>query len=157
MTRTPIGLALVSIVASSTLRAQDTLPPAQGGYVHSLGLPSIYKPYGAVGIGFYRNKGTHLAAQFRVGVFRDIGSPVTELIGWSLESYAGVRDVRLDYGVRAFLLSHLLGFGAGIDYRVPEGRASPLVTLAAPVRRGGIIGYGSDLRLEWLPGRGGAF
>ncbi len=157
MSRSPIGLALVSIVAASTLRAQDTLPPAQGGYVHSLGLPSIYKPYGAVGIGFYRTEGMHLTAQLRAGVFRDIGSPVTELVGWSLESYVGVRDVRLDYGARAFLLSHLLGIGAGVDYSVPEARASPLVTLVAPVRRGGILGYGSDLRLEWLPGQGGSF
>ena len=157
MSRTSIGLALVSIIASSAVFAQDTLPPAQGGYVHSLGLPSIYKPYAAVGIGFYRTEGTHLAAQFRAGVFRDIGSPVTELIGWSLESYVGVRDVRLDYGARTFLLSHLLGIGAGVDYSVPEARASPLLTLALPVRRGGILGYGSDLRLEWLPGRGGSF
>src|SRR5690349_23812536 len=149
-------LPLLIVAAGRGARAQDTLRPVQGGYVHSLGLPEIYKPYVGVGIGLARGTDTHLASQLRVGLFRDIGSPVTELAGWAVEGYAGVRDVRADGGVRALLVSNLLRLGAGVDYDVRDGAGDLLLTFLAPVRRGGIIGGGSDLRLEWLPTRGGS-
>ncbi len=149
-------LLLVLVAAGRGARAQDTLRPAQGGYVHSLGLPEIYKPYVGVGIGLARGTATHLASQIRLGVFRDMGSPITELVGWAVEGYGGVRDVRADGGVRALLVSNLLRIGAGLDYDVRDGAGDLLLTFLAPVRRGGIIGGGSDLRLEWLPTRGGS-
>ena len=151
-----IPLLLLVLAAGRGARAQDTLRPVQGGYVHSLGLPEIFKPYGGVGIGLARGTDTHLASQLRVGVFRDMGSPVTELAGWAVEAYGGVRDVRLDGGVRALLVSNLLRIGAGVDYDIRDGAGDLLLTFLAPVRRGGIIGGGSDLRLEWLPTRGGS-
>ena len=152
-----ICLAALFGLCSSPMRGQDTLPPTQGGYVHSLGLPAIYKPFLGIGLGLSRDGADHLAAQFRAGVFKDIGSPITELVGWNVEGFAGVRDVDADYGARAFLVSHLLGVGAGVEYDVPDGRGSPLLLLEAPMRRGGLLGSGSDLRLEWLPGRGASF
>ena len=86
---------LVCIAAATSVSAQDTLPPSQGGLVHSLGLPEIYKPYAGVGLGVARAVGPdHLASQARLGVFRDIGSPVRELLGvpvW-LEEAVPVRD-----------------------------------------------------------------
>src|SRR6266566_4640879 len=149
-------LLLLLVAAGRGAGAQDTLRPAQGGYVHSLGLPEIYKPYVGVGIGLARGTATHLASQIRLGVFRDMGSPITELVGWAVEGYGGVRDVRADGGVRMLLLSNLLRIGAGLDYDVRDGAGDLLLTFLAPVRRGGIIGGGSDLRLEWLPTRGGS-
>ena len=151
-----VFLLLLLVAVGRGARAQDTLRPAQGGYVHSLGLPEIYKPYVGVGIGLARGTDTHLASQLRVGVFRDLGSPVTELVGWAVEGYGGVRDVRADGGVRGLLVSNLLRIGAGVDYDVRDGAGDLLLTFLAPVRRGGIIGGGSDLRLEWLPTRGGS-
>lgn len=151
---TAVSFCLAAV--SPPARAQDTLPPAQGGFVHSLGLPEIYKPYLGVGIGLSRQQENHLASQLRIGVFRDIGSPIKEILGWSAEAYVGTRDVRLDYGARAFLLSNVFCLGAGVDYGIADGSVSPLVVLAAPVRRGGVFGGGSDLRLEWLPRRGGS-
>ena len=56
-------LLLLLIAAGRGARAQDTLRPAQGGYVHSLGLPEIYKPYVGVGIGLARGTDNHLASQ----------------------------------------------------------------------------------------------
>ncbi|HSD31865.1 MAG TPA: hypothetical protein VLB49_08145 [Gemmatimonadales bacterium] len=149
-------IALLGLCVNA-LRGQDTLPPTQGGYVHSLGLPAIHKPFLGIGLGLSRNHTSHLAAQFRAGVFKDIGSPVTELAGWSVEGFAGVRDLDADYGARAFLLSHLFGLGAGVEYDVHDGRGSPLLLLVAPMRRGGLLGSGSDLRLEWLSARGPSF
>lgn len=156
MRRTGISLATSLLIGAAAATAQDTLPPSQGGYVHSLGLPPLYRPYLGFGLGAARDAGDHLGAQLRIGVSRDIGNPITELLGWSLETYAGVRDVRADYGARAFLLSRLFGLGAGLHYSLRNDRGAPMLTVVAPIRRGGIIGFGSDLRLEWLPARGGA-
>ncbi|MGE5743609.1 MAG: hypothetical protein ACM368_06730, partial [Gemmatimonadota bacterium] len=128
------------------------MPPSQGGYVHSLGLPEIFKPYVGVGIGLARGDGNHLASQARLGVFRDIGNPVTELLGWDLEGYAGLRDVRFDGGARGLLLTNLFRLGAGVDYSAHDG-ADFLLAYVASGRRGGLIGRGSELRLEWLPTR----
>jgi hypothetical protein len=152
--RTPwLILASLLVVTGATAAGQDTLPPSQGGYVHSLGLPGIYKAYLGVGFGLSHDRGDHLATQLRAGVFRPLMNPITELLGWSAETYFGVRDVRTDYGARAYFLSHLFGVGVGVDYSLRSGRGSPLLTLVNPGRRGGIIGGGSDLRLEVLPGR----
>jgi phosphatidylserine/phosphatidylglycerophosphate/cardiolipin synthase-like enzyme len=151
-----LACVLLLATAGGGAGAQDTLRPAQGGYVHSLGLPEIYKPYVGVGIGLARRRDTHLASQLRFGVFRDMGSPVTELVGWAVEGYGGVRDVRADGGVRGLLVSNLLRIGAGVDYDLRDGAGDLLLTFLAPTRRSGIIGGGSDLRLEWLPTRGGS-
>src|SRR5438876_11770619 len=130
-----VPLLLLVVAAGRGARAQDTLRPVQGGYVHSLGLPEIYKPYVGVGIGLARGTDTHLASQLRVGVFRDLGSPVTELVGWAVEGYGGVRDVRADGGVRGLLVSNLLRIGAGVDYDVRDGPGGPLPTFLPPARR----------------------
>ncbi|MGE5290348.1 MAG: hypothetical protein ACM3ML_24810 [Micromonosporaceae bacterium] len=149
-------LALLLPALASTGRAQDTLPPSQGGYVHSLGLPEIYKPYVGVGIGLARGDGHHLTSQARLGVFRDIGNPITELLGWDVEGYAGLRDVHADGGVRGLLVSNLLRIGAGVDYDAHDGADLMLAYMAAG-RRGGLFGSGSELRFEWLPTRHGSF
>src|SRR5205809_5785478 len=49
---------------------------------------------------------------------------------------------------RSLLVSNLLRIGAGVDYDVRDGAGDLLLTFLAPVRRGGIIGGGSDLRLD---------
>jgi hypothetical protein len=148
-----VSLAVLLAVLHVAGAAQDTLPPGQGGYVHSLGLPDVYKPYFGLSLGLSRDDGDHLASQLRAGLFRDIGNPVTELVGWDLEAYGGTRDLHADYGARVFLLSHIVGVGAGVEYSVREGRGSPLAMIVVPGRRGGILGSGSDFRLEWLPRR----
>src|SRR5713226_9715797 len=43
--RAVVAAAALATGVSQAAGAQDTLPPSQGGYVHSLGLPELYKPY----------------------------------------------------------------------------------------------------------------
>lgn len=138
--------------------AQDTLPPHLGGYIQSLGLPETYKPYFGVSIGRWQSEvGAHLATQLRLGVFHDIGNPITGLLGASLEAYAGLRDVQADAGVRAVLASNVLRLSAGADFDARAQEINLLLRFTSPVRRGGIIGGGSDLSVEWLPTRPGSF
>ncbi len=151
-------LILLSCLACGTAipaSAQDTLPPTQGGYIHSLGLPEIFKPYVGVSVGLTGEERAHLRSQFRVGVYRDITSPVIPFLGWSVEYHAGLRDVRFDQGGRAMLSSRMFGLGAGIDYSVLSGDANLVLAYSSPIRRGGILGRGSELQAEWLPTRRG--
>jgi hypothetical protein len=122
------------------LAAQDTLPPELGGYVHSLGLPSVYKPYATLGIGAGLRGDHALAAQAGLGLYRDLGNPVTEVGGLSLEGYARALNAGVDGGARALLLSHFFRLGAGIDLRIPGYETAFILTFVSPVRLGGIIG-----------------
>jgi hypothetical protein len=145
--------AFLVTLAAAPLTAQDTLPPELGGYVHSLGLPSIYKPYASLGIGAGLRGDHALEAEAGVGLYRDLGNPVTELAGLSFEGYARAFNTRVDGGARALVLSHFFRVGAGIDLRMPGYEPAFMLAFVSPVRRGGIIGGGSDLRLQWIPAR----
>jgi hypothetical protein len=136
--------------------AQDTLPPHLGGYVRSLGLPPTREGYVALALDLDRRASGFLNTQLRLGVNRPLGSPVTHLLSVAAEAYGGVRDGDGTAGVRAFALTQLFGFGVGLDVNAVDERADPFVTLVAPVRRGGVAGRGSDLRLDIYPWRSGA-
>lgn len=151
MGRRLILLCCLACGTAFQVSAQDTLPPTQGGYVHSLGLPEIYKPYVGVAIGFNREDGTHLTSQFRLGVHRNVLNPVLELLGWNVEYYAGLRDDRFDQGGRAMISSRILGIGVGVDYSLLSRDANAVLAYSTPIRRGGILGRGSQVRAEWMP------
>ncbi len=151
------GLFLLVIAAAAPSSAQDTLPPALGGRVPSLGLPAQFKPYYGAAAGLESRDGdTHLASQLRLGVFRDVGSPVNELLGWSVEYRLGLEDTHLDQGVRALLTTHALGLAVGGELGLRRGDARFVVAVLPPIRRGGPVGAGSELRVEWTHGHGDA-
>lgn len=144
------------MLAAAPAAAQDTLPASEGGYVRSVGLPEIFKPYLATSIGMIRTDVTHLTAQARYGVYRDVGPADIGVLGWAAEYRAGFQDARVDHGPRFLVQSNMLGLGVGFDYSVPTGRADLFLTAIAPLRRGGLFGRGTDLRVEWLPTHRGA-
>jgi phosphatidylserine/phosphatidylglycerophosphate/cardiolipin synthase-like enzyme len=154
----PLAIVALAVGALPALpaAAQDTLPPHLGGYIRSLGLPARYNSYAGVALGLDRAGSTTAGGQLRVGVTRPVGSPVTHLLSVGAEAYGGVRDHAAAAGVRGVLVSHALGLGAGADFDGTSSRLDPFVTLISPVRRGGVAGRGSDLRVEWFPTRGGS-
>jgi hypothetical protein len=155
-----LRLATLTLAALATLpataTAQDTLPPHLGGYVRSLGLPPTREGYVALALDLDRSASGFLNTQVRLGVNRPLGSPVTHLLSVAGEAYGGVRGGDATAGVRALALTHLFGFGAGLDVDAVAERADPFVTLVSPIRRGGVAGRGSDLRLDIYPWRSGA-
>lgn len=151
MGRILVLLTCLACGIAFAVTAQDTLPPTQGGYVHSLGLPEIYKPYAGVAIGFTGEDGTHLTSQFRVGLHHNVLNPALELLGWSVEYHAGLRDTRFDLGGRAMVSSHILGISAGVDYSLLSRDGDVVLAVSAPIRRGGVLGGGSQLQAEWIP------
>jgi len=88
-----------------------------------------------------------------VGVRRDVTNPVLGLFGVTAEGYGTVGGDFRGGGARLFADSPLFGFGAGIDWNEPAGRVDLLLSYQTAVRRGGILGRGTMLRLDWLPTR----
>lgn len=156
MQKTGFILALTMLCAGS-VGAQDVKPKLRPAIaIPSMGQPPRWEP-------FVVPAGIQLSPRVwqpmvTVGVHKPIANPVTGLFGVSGEGYV-IGDGRLDPagGARVLATSRALGLSAGLDY---EGRANELYAILSfqtAVRRGGLVGGGTMLRLDWLPGRGHTF
>jgi len=69
--------------------------------------------------------------------------------------YSGVAG--LNGGVR--VLGELRGIflKVGIDYDFQRQHTSTIISFTLPIRRSGIFGYGTHLRVDWLPDRGNSW
>jgi len=154
MVRTTLGM-LVLLAIPTCLQGQDTLPPSQGGRIRSLGLPAVRKPYFGLSLGLNNFRQGDLTAHARLGTYRDITLPTTGLLGVAAEGYLGAEGGAsgLDGGARALLVSNLLRIGTGLDYNVHHSRLGFLLTVDFPMRRGGVLGRGSKLRLDVVAAR----
>src|SRR5206468_11475619 len=85
------------------------------------------------------------------GIHRPILNPVTGLLGASAEATLEGRVGMALGGLRLMGTMPALGFSAGVDWQDRYGLA-PILTFQTAVRRGGIVGRGTMLRLDWLPG-----
>ncbi|HJS48513.1 MAG TPA: hypothetical protein VJ773_11045, partial [Gemmatimonadales bacterium] len=151
-------LALVTGIAPLAAQSPDTLPPplplpasVPWVEVRSLGQPSPWNPYLTVGGGIGREDGhevTRIGAG--AGVYRDLTPPLGGLLGWQGEGWAGAADGELDGAARLLLRSprYLVGAGLGYDFR--RARFGPVVSLMVPPVRGGLLGRGGEVRLDWL-------
>ncbi len=74
--------------------------------------------------------------------------------GLSLEGYGGVLGSDFDAGLRLFVGSPALRLHLGVDYSLADTRLDFAVVVSDPVRRGGLLGGGSGLRVVWAPVRG---
>jgi hypothetical protein len=147
------GLLALALVARAPAQS---LPPAQGGFTHSLGQPDAWKWTAGLSLGWggrhdgVENGGT---ATGQIGVMRDMLNPVLGAGGWNFEWYMGARDTRPTGGMRARIASPALRIGVGADYNVYDDQLRPLFSLYSPVIRGGFFRNGTELRLDVLPSR----
>jgi hypothetical protein len=143
-----VGLGLAAVHRAAA--AQDALPPWQGGMTTSLGQPPRYHPYALAGTGLdWRKPGdANPIVLGGLGLTRSLLNPITGLLAASVEGYAGLRGTKLDGGVRAMLVNTTFRLTGGVDYNLAAGRLSPMMGYTMPVRRGGVFGGGSLLRLE---------
>jgi len=115
-----------------------------------MGQPPQWESYFAYSRSFGPSSANFLGA-LTVGLHRPITNPVTGLFGVTGELYlAAPRDTSDPFrpAVRLLATSRALGLSAGVDY---DGSFGPTVTFQTPVRRGGLLGHGTMLRLDWLP------
>ena len=93
-----------------------------------------------------------------VGVYKDL-MPSIVGIGASGEAYLGGYSglAGVNGGVRALAELRSLLLKVGVDYDLQREDASFILSLTVPLRRGGILGHGTQLRVDWLPGRGNSW
>lgn len=92
-----------------------------------------------------------------IGIFKNIKAPTVDLLGWSSEGYAGGTGGAFDSGARLYLASPALFLQGGIDHSFRLERSDFILSASVPLRRGGILGRGSTLRADWIPGRDQTF
>lgn len=149
-----IVCAFLSLVAASTAGSQAAPRPAQP--IASLGQPPKWEPY-VVGSGVFVGNSDPLGL-VAFGLHRPITNPVVGLFGVAGEAYgAGGRTGGVATGARLLATSRAFGLSAGIDWDARHGELDAILSFQAAIRRGGLFGYGTMVRVDRLPGRGRTF
>jgi phosphatidylserine/phosphatidylglycerophosphate/cardiolipin synthase-like enzyme len=144
-------LAILPIaIATRTLCAQggDTLAALSARPAFSMGQPPRWLPY-AVGygvLGHDRHGGGAL-----VGIRHPILNPVNGLLDVSAEALGEAASATSAVGLRLRAEARGIGFAVGADWRSGRRSVDPVLTYQTAIRRGGLIGHGSLLRVDWLP------
>jgi hypothetical protein len=144
-------LFLIATAAAAPLAAQSP-PPSEGGRTTSLGQPAAWKGTALAGI-------THADAPrltVAAGLQRDLVNPMLSILAVHAEAYADAGGDGVAAGLRTRLLSPFGRVGIGVDHRATDGRTDVLLSAFHPLRRGGVFGDGSVLRVDYLPSRAGS-
>src|SRR6266571_4815751 len=150
----PIGVALLGLALSAGPSIGQTPPPARRSPpspVFSIGQPPRWQPYIAA-TGMFDRDGT-AGPSVLIGVNRPVTNPVTGLLDLTGEVYAAYAGSTERNGARLLATAPVFGLGAGVDWDPGTGRVDFLMSLRTPVRRSGLFGHGTMLRLDWLPAR----
>ena len=150
------GLLVVSVAVlawPSRVAAQNADDPLAP--VRSMGKPPVWKPFAG---GYYAldrsGETNHGGGGAYFGLYKDL-MPSIVGIGLSAEGYlggySGVSGV--NGGGRALLELRSLYLKAGLDYDAQHNDTSFVLSLTLPLRRSGILGHGTNFRVDWLPGR----
>ncbi len=144
---------LLSFAVALPGAAQDDVPPWEGGVTRSLSQPPRARWHSGASFGGVVADGKARPLGYGLfGVEKSLTNPVTGILSASLEGYAGFRGDLADGGVRALLSSTTFRLTGGVDFNLRDLQFRPLLGLTMPVRRAGIFGSGTLLRLEWSPG-----
>ncbi|MDZ4258049.1 MAG: hypothetical protein U0974_14300 [Gemmatimonadales bacterium] len=146
---------LLSPSPSDRLVAQESPPPDLGGRTYSLGQPRRFYPDLGVVLGVQSRRGEAQGTQTALfGIARDVVPGFPGLLTLRAEPYAGLREASTTAGVRVLAASPTFRLGLGMDYNASDRSIDAIFTGTLPLRRGGVFGRGSMLRLEWIPARG---
>jgi phosphatidylserine/phosphatidylglycerophosphate/cardiolipin synthase-like enzyme len=138
------------VVAPGPAAAQERPQP-----VFSVGQPPQWQPYTTAQALITRDEpgGAALVA----GIARPLLNPVSGLLSLAAEGYGAPAGQFAGGGARVIARVPVFGVGVGADWNLGRGglgRVDALLTFQTAVRRGGLLGHGSTLRLDWLPTRG---
>src|SRR6185503_4815352 len=134
--------------------AAQSAPPS----VFSIGQPPIWRQHIALQGTAYRSSDA-TNATLTYGLFHSFNkppsnafNPVLGVVGATVEGYGSVGPLG-DAGVRALVTSRILATSVGADWDVRNGHVDMILSWQSAIRRGGVLGYGSMLRVDWLPKR----
>lgn len=134
------------VLAAHEVRAQAPIPQP----TFSIGQPSLWQQNATV-LAPLSNESSNGAVWAAYRIRRAITNPLTGLLSASAEGYAAIGARQ--YGARLFAESQLFGLSAGVDWSIPMGRLSPVLSFQTAIRRSGLLGRGTMARIDWLPTR----
>ena len=145
-----VGLACVP---GRAVTAQSVAPPPPAGPpqpVFSIGQPSRWPQHVAalLPVSGDSDRG---AARLSYGVHHAFMNPVLGVLGATAEGYAALGGRAA--GVRLLAQSKVFGLSAGLDWNAWLNEGSPFLSFETAVRRGGLFGRGTMVRVDWLPAR----
>src|SRR5258708_22233869 len=79
-------------------------------------------------------------------------TPASGIFGLSAEGYTDLGN-GLTGGARLLAVSRMFGLSAGADLRIDREQVDPILSFQTAIRRGGLLGRGTMLRVDWLPTR----
>jgi phosphatidylserine/phosphatidylglycerophosphate/cardiolipin synthase-like enzyme len=128
--------------------------------VYSIGQPPIWR-HGIAMLGTVFSRGDASPATGSYGVFRAITrppsnafNPVLGVVGVTIEGFGSV-GFETEAGIRGMVTSQILATSIGADWDVRNGEVDMILSWQSAVRRGGLLGRGSMLRVDWVPNRDG--
>ncbi len=149
------GSALPAQTADSAVASSRSGPPPT---VFSIGQPPIWRQqFSAQGTAFAQRGRS--GATFSYGAFHSLNkppipafNPLLGVVGGTVEGYGSVGGLE-DAGVRAMATSRLLATSVGADWDIRHNRINTIISWQSAIRRGGVLGRGSMLRVDWIPAR----
>ncbi len=155
-----LGIAALQALLFSNcpLLAQQVSLPENRGLVRSMGFPRIWKPYLGPTIAWERRGlDGEAAGEINLGVYKDLVNPVIGAVGIAGEGYVSGGGDKVDGGVRFLGVSRIFFMQGGVDYSLRNNDVDFLMSFTVPLRRGGPLGKGGNLRIDWFPGRNHSF
>ena len=148
----------LALFLASPLASQASPTPFP---VFSIGQPPNWRQHVALQGSVSGSEGND--ATLTYGVFHSFNkppinafNPLLGLVGVTFEGFGSVGPLR-DAGVRAFVTSRMLATSIGADWGeggdIRNHRIDAIFSWQSAIRRGGLLGHGSMLRVDWLPTR----
>jgi hypothetical protein len=153
-----VGFFAVPAAQSPPPAAPPTAPSAPrppvlaGGRIYSMGQPPQRFWQGSLIYDSEKEAGLAVVA-----AQRPLTSPMAGVLAVRAEGLVGGSADGVEGGGRLLLASPLLGVHLGVDYDVRGEVADFLAGWEVGIRRGGLFGHGTRLRLGWLPWRDQTF
>jgi hypothetical protein len=118
-----------------------------------MGQPRLWEPYLAPAGARLANK--LWRGSLTAGVHHYVTHPVVGLLGFAGEAYATF-DPGVQPGARLLATSRVVGLAAGADWDGRSRQVDALFSFQTAIRRGGMMGHGTMLRVDWFPWRNDA-
>jgi len=147
-------LAAFSVTA---VGSEYDIPQEQGGRTKSMGFPPRADFYLGLSAGQYRGDGTAPVLYGKAGIYYGLFNPVSGAGAVILEGYGGLRKDISDGGIRAMMAVPVFKFALGADHNFRDSQTDFIMSFFLSLRRGGIVGHGSSMTIDWIPGRGNSF
>jgi len=145
-------MAMLAVSPLRGARAQAAGDPVAPPAIKSMGQPPLWQPYTSVVATFGRNNDA--TGGVELGLFHPRGSPVNGLFGLAAEGYLFASDGGATGGARLLGVTRAINLGYGVDWDARENNYAFILSFNTAVRRGGLLGRGTQLRVDWIPARG---